>query len=164
MKKTISKVIKFVLPVLSINFFLAHQVSAALLNSDTKTKIGANAWSAGFLGGYDTSQSDQLLVLVQIVINAFLSIIGVILMIYILYSGYNWLTSHGEEEKVEKAKDTLKRAIIGVIIIAAAYAISTFVIFRLQAGILSNGGSQAPAASNSNSYQDSLQEIPGDNR
>ena len=33
-----------------------------------------------------------------------------------LYAGYHWMTARGEEEKVEKAKDTIQRAIVGIII------------------------------------------------
>ena len=85
----------------------------------------------------------------QTVINAFLSLIGVILLAYLLYAGYHWMTARGEEEKVTAAKETIYRAIIGIIIIVAAYAISIFVMSRLEAGTLkpsSGAGSSTPTA------------------
>jgi len=41
------------------------------------------------------------------------------------------MTAHGNDQHVEKAKDTLRGAIIGLVITVAAYAISTFVFTRL---------------------------------
>ncbi len=135
---------KFYLAVILVFFiFLAGNFcSAAFLKEDMNDKVVSEAAQAGFDGGYDTS--GDLLSLIQIVINTFLSIVGVLLLTYILYAGYNWMTAQGEEEKVNKAKDTLKRAIVGVIIIVAAYAISVFVMARLEAGTL-KGATSAPA-------------------
>jgi len=132
-----------VLAVVLVIFLSADFCQAAFLKDDTNLKIGGYANVAGHNGGYDTS-TGNIYSLIQTVISAFLSIIGVLLLIYMLYAGYNWMTAQGEEEKVEKAKDTLKRAIIGAIIIIAAYAISIFVMGRLEAGTLTSGKSPSP--------------------
>ncbi|MFA6454485.1 MAG: hypothetical protein WCV70_01340 [Patescibacteria group bacterium] len=120
-------------------FLIGNLCFAGLLKEETKNDIDAKTLFAGSDGGYDTS--GDLLSLIQIVINAFLSVIGVVLLTYMLYAGYNWMTAQGEEAKVEKAKDTLKRAIVGVIIIVAAYAISVFVMARIEVGTLKGAGS-----------------------
>ena len=65
------------------------------------------------------------------VIQALLGLIGLIFLVLMLYAGYNWMIARGEEEKVEKAKDTITRAIIGLIIVVGAYAIWAFVFARL---------------------------------
>lgn len=110
--------------------------AAGLIKPDVKENINKNTQNIGGAAGYEDVGDDSALILAQTVISVFLSIIGILLLVYILYAGYNWLTAQGEEEKVTKAKDTIKRAIIGVIIIIAAYAISTFVISRLERGTL----------------------------
>ncbi|MDP2737082.1 MAG: hypothetical protein Q8O59_04900 [bacterium] len=122
-----------------IFFFVTNFCLAAFLKPTTKTEIEQQANVTGVSGGYDVYGGSTIFTLIQTVINALLSLIGVILLAYILYAGYNWMTAQGEEEKVTKAKDTLKRAIIGVIIIVAAYAISVFVMSRLEAGTLRGG-------------------------
>lgn len=68
------------------------------------------------------------------VIKSFLGLLGIIFVILIILGGYNWMTAAGEEEKVNKAKDTLKRAIIGLIIVVSAYAITYFVFTNLPGG------------------------------
>lgn len=69
--------------------------------------------------------------IVGIIIQAFLGILGVLFLIYVIYAGYGWMTAQGDEEKVTKAKDTLTRAIIGLIITIGAYAISVWVFNKL---------------------------------
>jgi len=81
--------------------------------------VGADS---GFADATDTSILD----IVGILINAFLGLLGVIFVILILLAGYNWMTANGDEEKITKAKDTLKTSIIGLIIIVGAFAIWNF--------------------------------------
>ena len=125
-------------------FLSAGFCQAAFLREGVPNKIRSQTESTGRAGGYELS--GDVYGLAQIVINAFLSIVGVLLLIYLLYAGYHWMTARGEEEKVEKAKDTITRAIIGAIIIIAAYAISIFVMSRLEAGTLRGGGGTTPPA------------------
>lgn len=117
---------------------------AKFIDSNTKSAIDIYAEGAG-IDSYETTSGDNIFGLVQTVINAFLGLIGVLFLIYMLYAGYNWLTAQGDEEKVTKAKDTIRRAIIGVIIVVAAYAISIFVVSKLEVGTLKSGAA-APAA------------------
>jgi len=60
-------------------------------------------------------------------VKAFLSLLGVIFLILMLYSGYNWMIAHGDESKVEKAKDTLRTSVIGLVIVLASYAIYYYI-------------------------------------
>lgn len=64
-------------------------------------------------------------------IRIILGILGIIFVIYVVYAGYLWMTASGEKDKVEKSKKLLGQAIIGIIIIIAAYAISEFVIDQI---------------------------------
>jgi len=117
--------------------FIGNICLAAFLQTDVNKKIDIQASQVGDIGGYE--KSSNVYGLAQTVINAFLSLIGVILLAYLLYAGYKWMTAHGEEKKVDQAKETIQRAITGIIIIVAAYAISVFVMSRLEAGTLRGG-------------------------
>ena len=68
---------------------------------------------------------------VGMVISVFLSLLGVIFVVYIIWAGYNWMTAGGNEEKVTKAKTTLTRAVIGLIITISAYSIWFFIFMKL---------------------------------
>lgn len=53
-----------------------------------------------------------------------LSFVGTIFFIFIIYSGIQWMTAGGEEEKVTQATTRIKNASIGLAITAAAYFIT----------------------------------------
>ena len=57
-------------------------------------------------------------------ISAALSFLGVLFLLLTLYGGYLWMTSAGNDEQVSKAKKILTSAVIGLIIIVAAYAVT----------------------------------------
>jgi hypothetical protein len=48
-----------------------------------------------------------------------------------IYGGYNWMTAAGDEAKIDKAKATLKAAIIGLALILMSYALTKFVFDQL---------------------------------
>lgn len=67
------------------------------------------------------------------VVNIFLSLLGVIFVLLMIYAGYNWMTAAGDEGKVEKAKQTITRAVIGIIITIGAYALTAYVMIKVMA-------------------------------
>jgi hypothetical protein len=73
----------------------------------------------------------DLPILIGKYIKILLSLVGIIFVVLMVYAGYNWMTSAGEEEKITTAKDTIRSAIIGLIIIISAYAITGFVVGSL---------------------------------
>ena len=106
--------------------------------------IQSGLQGAGKASGYTTGQTD-LPTIVGRLINAALSLLGVILLAYILYGGFLWMTAGGEEKGVLAAKSYIKNAVIGLVIIVSAYAISTFVL-----GSLVNVTSSAASAVGTN--------------
>jgi cytochrome bd-type quinol oxidase subunit 2 len=65
------------------------------------------------------------------VVRGFLGLLGIIFTILILYGGYNWMIASGREEKVRKAQDTIRRAIIGLIVTLGAFAIWNYIWWNL---------------------------------
>ena len=62
-------------------------------------------------------------------INIFLIVAGIAMMIYLLWGGFDWITSGGEKEKLTKAQQKLTNAVIGIFIVIFA-----LVLFNLIAG------------------------------
>lgn len=65
------------------------------------------------------------------IISAALGFLGIVLLGYLLFAGFLWMTSGGESEKADQAKKMIQNAIIGLVIIVSAYAISSFVLKAL---------------------------------
>ena len=83
--------------------------------------------------------------LIGTIVGVALSFLGALFFLLILYAGILWMTSFGNTEKAEKAKGILEHAAIGLVIVLAAYAISTFVFNALGVG----GGSPSPQGGSS---------------
>jgi hypothetical protein len=87
--------------------------------------------------GYNPANQDPNLV-IGAAIKAFLSVLGVVFLFLMIYGGWVWMTAQGNEQKVDQAMGTIRTAIIGLIIILAAYAISVYVFNELASGTLNN--------------------------
>lgn len=60
-----------------------------------------------------------------------LGFLGLVAVILIIYGGFTWMTSAGNEERVKKAKEIIKASVIGLVIVLASWMIVTFVIGRV---------------------------------
>jgi len=92
-------------------------------------------WGAAKSGlktvGTATQLEGNLETSVGTVISGALALVGTIFLILTVYAGILWMLAQGNEEKVNKAKDIITAAIIGLVITMAAYAITSFVTTRL---------------------------------
>ena len=76
--------------------------------------------------GYDLTDINISLK-IGIVLKMLLSLIGVLLLGLLVYGGYRWMIARDNDQMVTKAKDTIKHAIVGLVIIVAAYIITAFI-------------------------------------
>lgn len=65
------------------------------------------------------------------IIQVALLVIGTVLLLLIVYGGYTWMIARGDTEKIKTAKEIITNAVIGIIIVFAAYAISSFVLTKI---------------------------------
>ena len=123
------KYLKQILILLILIFILVlpYLVFASNPAQDLLEKVG----STGKYAPYQPASPTTFSYILGTVVSAFLGLLGVIFMVLIIYAGYNWMTAEGEEEKVKKAKDTIRQSIIGLVLIVAAYAIWAFVRARI---------------------------------
>ena len=96
--------------------------------------LDATAGAAGLPSGVD------LPTVLGNVIGTALSMISVLFFGLMLYGGIMWMTARGKSENTQKALDTIIAAIIGVVIVLAAYAITNFVFSNVQSGAGGAGG------------------------
>lgn len=133
MKKIILSLFSFLI----IGFSSALTVEAAgLLQQNIAGEITNNTGVVQNQAGY----ADNVTVgtVVGTIIKAFLGLLGIIFVILMIVAGFNWMTAGGDEAKIEKATSTIRSAVIGLIIVVAAYAITYFVFANLPG---SGGGS-----------------------
>lgn len=76
--------------------------------------------------GYKTDVSVESMI--GLIITTVLTFVGVVFLILAIYGGYLWMMARGNDEQVEKAKKTITNAIIGLVVVLAAYAISWYIV------------------------------------
>jgi len=72
-------------------------------------------------------------------VQALLSFLGIIFLVLLIYGGYFYLTSAGNEEKVKKGKNIIKTAIVGFVIVLSGYTLTTFIANMIEAPAVTNG-------------------------
>jgi hypothetical protein len=116
---------KRILHVLAIAIFGLSLVAAPAVLAQTTDPLGLSF-------GAETGLPDtDIRISIANIIQTLLGLLGLIAVVLILYAGFTWMTSGGNDEKIGKAKKTLISAVIGLVIILSAYAITTFVIEQL---------------------------------
>lgn len=94
------------------------------------------AWWDSTIGGQlGLSSQDPEITTINIIVWI-LGLLALIAVIMMIYAGIVYLTSGGEEEKIEKSKNTIKAAVIGLVIVFLAWAILTLTI-----NVFKNAGS-----------------------
>ncbi|MFH0840406.1 MAG: hypothetical protein V1865_00255 [bacterium] len=132
MKKTIISILTTVL--IFTSCFLAIPVSdAGAYNLKDAFKVGGPLDKTAEKVGYDTSQR-TIDPIISTIITVVLSFLGVIFLLLMIYGGFLWMTGGGNEKQTVKAKQIIVAAMIGLIIVVAAYAITFFVIDQIAEG------------------------------
>lgn len=97
-----------------------HGVLAASLE-DSAANLGTVAQKAGVAENVDIG------VTVGNIIRGGLSAVGLIFFILIFYGGFTWMLARGNEQKIESSRNTVIAAIIGLVIVLAAYALTALI-------------------------------------
>ena len=92
---------------------------------------------AATAGDYNTNNTTNFVTTIAAVIQGVLSFVGIIFFLYIIYAGFLWVTAHGDEDRITKAKSILKNNIIGVVVVLAAGVIVNYAITVALARVLS---------------------------
>jgi uncharacterized membrane protein YidH (DUF202 family) len=61
-------------------------------------------------------------------VNWVLGILALVAVVLILIGGFRWMTAAGNEEKVDSAKKLLMAAVIGLVIVMAAWGIALYAV------------------------------------
>lgn len=72
--------------------------------------------------------SIEIPVLIGRIIKAVLGIVGSLALVMFIYGGFMWMTSAGNSEQVQKGKNILIWAALGLAVIFSSYALVKFVI------------------------------------
>lgn len=114
-----------VISLTSIVFF----VSFAFLFVPVEQVSAGEGYGLGSTGGEveGLEKGEDPRAIIGDIIGAVLTFVGVLFLILVIYGGLLWMTARGNEQQIEKAKNLIGAAIIGLIIVLSAYAITAFI-------------------------------------
>lgn len=95
--------------------------------SDAKadpSKSAVNAGSSAVL--HDPLGGVGILGVINRLVLTFLGLVGSISLLVFVYAGILYMTAGGAEDQITKAKDTMKYAFIGLVLIMGAYIFTNF--------------------------------------
>lgn len=109
----------------------AGETGEALIADDF---FGTSATGDEFAGEIGLSSGD-LTSTIAAIIRVALGFLGVVAVVVILFGGFKWMTSGGNETKVKDAQKLIIAGVIGLVIILSAFAIAQFVIGSITAAV-----------------------------
>ena len=119
-----------------IGIFCLNILAVSVAEAEDKgSSVGSLLETAGGAAKYDTEKVKSGAIttfsIAGGIIKIFLSLLGVIFIALMLYGGYLWMTARGNQEQVTKAKELITSAVIGLVIVVAAYAITYFALYMI---------------------------------
>lgn len=127
------KLVKIIFSIF-IFFVVLFPLSVGAAEAAKNASEGLNQTAnQGYLGtaGTEAPTEDKLLVSIPVaigkVVGAGLAFIGIVFLLLMIYGGFTWMMARGNEQEVETAKVILQSAVIGLIIVLAAYAITSYI-------------------------------------
>ena len=116
---------KFKFIIFSLLIVLSFLMMAQATLADIEDTTGLNKTATGGFGE-NITKTATLSETIGKIVGAALSFLGVIFFILMIYGGYMWMFSMGNEQTAGKAKDIIIAAVIGLVIVLMAYAITTY--------------------------------------
>ena len=97
--------------------------------------------------GTKTNLNGDIAGTISTVVSGVLGILGTVFFVLTVYAGIKWMIARGDEGEVEKAKEIIKAAVIGLVVTLAAYALTYFIGTRLTQAASSTSAS-TPSSGN----------------
>ena len=144
MKKNVQRYIAVFLLMLTASFVLAAPASAQLKRTFEEGEIQKQLKPSeeSFFVGQEGEDEKTIFILIGTGVEVVFSFVGVLLLVLIIYASFLWLTAGGNTDQVKKAKNYIRNAVIGLIIVLTAVILSQFIFGQLDRSF----GGAPPAA------------------
>ncbi|MFZ4648592.1 MAG: pilin [Patescibacteria group bacterium] len=132
MKKNFKPLISFLIGII---FLFVPMFAFAAVDAGVNS-VGSNI---------NLSATNPIVMAVKI-INLILMFLSIIAVCLIIYGGFVWMTSNGKEDRIATAKNILKNALIGLVVVLSSWAIAAFVLSKLTNGMTNQSNTKSQVA------------------
>lgn len=116
--------------VLIVIFSLCSVLLLANLASAGIITEGVSSFGGQVYGGEPRPPQE----IAALIIKALMGLLGMVFFALLVYGGFLYMTAAGKEDQIKKAKDTIIRAVIGLLIVLTSYAIASFILGAIGEG------------------------------
>lgn len=117
-------------------------------SQDTGLEAAANTagYDVSAVTGCKSQPGGCIPTIIGNVISGLLGIFGALFLVLIMWGGVQFMFAQGDTARVKAARQTLQNAILGLLIVAASYAIANFVLTTVSGATTGGGAETAPAS------------------
>lgn len=129
---------------------MSKRIQIALTSTGLLLLNSAPVWAAGFtdIRVPTTSVTQFSITSIGQFIGAILSLLfiiaGILVFVYLVWGGLQWLTSGGDKGATQAARDRITAALVGLAIIAIAYAIVQLIQYFFGVQVVGTGAVPKP--------------------
>ncbi len=128
MKNKLIKIIATIIAIFGLCTFTITPAFAAQDSSCNDVCCSDAPASVKAASGCSGATSNDLPTVIQQILNIIIGVLGIVAVIVIVYGGFQYMTSTGDTSKLQKAKNTILYAVIGLIVCAVAFMIVNLTI------------------------------------
>lgn len=100
------------------------------------TGLGGATKGLEAVGAGGKLSTTSLPTLIGNLINVVLGVMGIVFVVLIVYAGILYMQAGTDPKKADTAKKIIVNAVIGLVLVVAAYAISTFIINQIAGAVV----------------------------
>lgn len=130
MKKMAVRILVTTSLIVGVFVFSSSGTWATTTQPDIMGQLNAGSQAAGY-----GTEAQDIRITVAKGVQILLSLLGILFLVLTVYAGFLIFAAAGNEENLAKGKKIISYAVIGFIIILAAYSITSFVTSRIVAEI-----------------------------
>ncbi len=118
---------RYLITIFFFLFFVVFNIFFVLPTIAAGTNEAINGLNTAANTAYGNTQSADVSTTIGKIVGSILSFVGVIFLILMIYGGFTWMMARGNEQEVAKAKEIITNAVIGLIVVLSAYAITAYI-------------------------------------
>lgn len=85
--------------------------------------------------GQEANKPTDVRIIITNVVKVVLTFLATIFVVLIIFAGFKYMTAGGNDSQIDEAKKLIINAIIGLLIVLSAYAITAFISSRIIAAV-----------------------------
>lgn len=126
---------------LAFIFIFSLSIQSVLATAGTGSETaGTGSETAGTGGGAGSvplhnpiagGDNPDINLIIGKAINGVLGIVGSLALVMVIYGGLTWMLAAGNQTRVQKGRDILIWAVVGLVVIFSAYAIVRFIFVNV---------------------------------